>query len=126
MQDAFRKIFTHKVVAADTIRSVGGDFADAFDLSTIERVPASFVAKHLGERHIDMLWRIRHKDDTQRHVLVLLVIRFTVDPAMAWRVADYTLRIRKGLEAEHFGAAGEFPEVIPIVVYNGAEPWDAP
>ena len=126
MQDAFRKIFTHKAVAADTIRAVGGDFADVFDLSTIERVPASFVARHLGDLHIDMLWRVRHKDDPQRHVLVLLIIQFTVDHAMARRVADYTLRIRKGLQAEQFGAGGECPGVIPIVIYNGAEPWDAP
>ena len=47
---------------ADTLRGVARDVASGLDFSTLERLPASFVTEHLGQRHADMLWRIQTRE----------------------------------------------------------------
>ena len=42
----------------DTLRLAARELARHLDFATLERLPASFATKHLGQRHTDMLWRI--------------------------------------------------------------------
>ena len=39
---------------------------------------------------------------------------------------DYTLRILEGLGERELGSGGAYPPVLPILVYNGKRPWNAP
>ena len=48
-----------------------------------------------------------------------------VDPTMALRMTNYVTTIWMQLEADDLGPGGEFPFVLPIVIYNGGRPWTA-
>ncbi len=44
---------------------------------------------------------------------------------MALRMMEYTAAIWKRLEADDLGPGGEFPFVLPVVIYNGGQRWNA-
>ena len=56
---SYKSLFASPRTVADTLRHVLRELATRLDFSTLERLPASFVTEHLGQRHADMLWRIR-------------------------------------------------------------------
>ena len=56
---------------------------------------------------------------------MLLEFQSTIDRRMALRMTDYTLRILRGLDASDLGPRGEYPPILPIVVYNGERRWNA-
>ena len=53
---SYKSFFAQRRTVADTLRGVARDVASGLDFSTLERLPASFVTEHLGQRHADMLW----------------------------------------------------------------------
>ncbi len=122
---SYKSIFAQRRAVADTLRGVVRDLVQYLDLSTLERLPASFVTEHLGQRHADMLWRIRASDETWLYLLVLLEFQSTVDRRMALRMMDYTVRVLKALGKDDLGARSEYPPVLPIVIYNGERRWNA-
>ena len=44
---------------------------------------------------------------------------------MALRMMDYTVRVLQGLDKGDLGPGGEYPFVLPIVIYNGEGRWNA-
>ncbi len=122
---SYRRFFAQKRTVADTLRAAAHDVARSLDLSTLERLPASFVTEHLGQRHADMLWRIRATDETWLYLLVLLEFQSTIDRRMALRMLDYTVRVLQGIDEEDLGPVGEYPPVLPLVIYNGERRWSA-
>ena len=110
---------------ADTLRLAAGELARRLDFATLERLPASFVNKHLDQRHTDMLWRIGFTGGGWVYILILLEFQSTVDRRMALQVLDYTSTIWMRLDREDLGPDGEYPLVLPIVIYNGKSRWTA-
>lgn len=110
---------------ADTLLGAARDVARHLDFSTLERLPASFVTEHLGQRHADMLWRIRTTDAEWLYLMVLLEFQSTIDRRMALRMTDYTVRVLRGLGRDELGPRSEYPVVLPVVVYNGEQRWTA-
>ena len=109
--------------------AVGGEHDtradDELDFTTLERMPASFVTEHLGQRHTDMLWRVGTTGGGWVYILILLEFQSTVDRRMALRMTDYTTTIWMRLGKEDLGPRGEYPFVLPIVIYNGERRWTA-
>ena len=44
---------------------------------------------------------------------------------MALRMMDYTVRVLQGLGKDDLGAGGEYPPILPIVIYSGERRWTA-
>ena len=88
-------------------------------------MPASFVTEHLGQRHTDMLWRIGTTAGDWVYILILLEFQSTVNHRMAVRMMDYTATIWMRLGKEELGPGGEYPFVLPVVIYNGERRWNA-
>ena len=122
---SYKSIFAQRRAVADTLHGVARDLLQYLDLSTLERLPTSFVTEHLGQRHADMLWRIRASDETWLYLLVLIEFQSTVDRRMALRMMDYTVRVLQGLGKDDLGAGGEYPPILPIVIYSGERRWTA-
>ena len=101
-----KNFFTHPRTVADTLRAAASDIARHLDFATLERMPASFVTEHLGQRHTDMLWRIGTIDGGWVYILILLEFQSTVDRRMALRMMDYTATIWMRLGKEDLGPAG--------------------
>lgn len=122
---SYKRLFASPRTVADTLRCALRELATRLDFSTLERLPASFVTEHLGQRHADMLWRIQIAGGEWLYLLVLLEFQSTVDRRMALRMMDYTVRVLQGLARSALGPRGDFPFVVPIVVYNGDRRWNA-
>ena len=87
---SYKRIFAHKRTMADLLRGFVGDLARHLDFPTLERLPASFVTEHLGQRHADLLWKMQTAERRWVYLLVLLEFQSTVDSRMALRMLDYT------------------------------------
>ena len=122
---SYKSFFAHRRTVADTLRASAIDIAAHLDFTTLERMPASFVTRALDQRHADMLWRVQTTGGRWLYILVLLEFQSTVDPTMALRMTNYVTTIWMQLEADDLGPGGEFPFVLPIVIYNGGRPWTA-
>ena len=110
---SYKNFFAHPRTVEDTLCAVAGDLARHLDFATLERMPASFVTEHLGQRHTDMLWRIGTTGGGWVYILILLEFQSTIDRRMALRMMDYTATIWMRLGQEDLGPGGEYPFVLP-------------
>ena len=100
--------------------------SDELDFSTLEKVPSSFVSSDLQQRHIDRVWRVRFRNNG-RWAYFLLEFQSTVNPLMAARLLTYIGLLYEDIcrNKANLGPRGEFPEVWPIVIFNGYGKWTA-
>ena len=122
----YKRLFSQPRMVQDLLRGFAArDWSDALDFSTLTPVPASFVSDRLRERHGDLVWRVGFRDEWL-YLLVLLEFQSTVEPAMAVRVLTYTgLLYEKLIDDGALRRHGKLPPVLPIVIYNGSQPWTA-
>ena len=79
-----------------------------------------------GQRHGDLVWRVRFHDERWLYLVLHLEFQSTVDRAMAVRMLAYTTLLYQKLIGE--GVLREhdaLPPVLPIVIYNGRWRWNA-
>lgn len=101
------------------------DWVGALDLDTLERPRESGITPDLREREDDLIWRVRWGEDWL-YVYLLLEFQSTCDPLMAVRLLTYIGLLYQDLAAaKAIPASGPLPPVLPVVLYNGAEPWSA-
>ena len=86
---SYKRIFAHSRTTADLLRGFVGDLAPLLDFTTLERLPASFVTEHLGQRHADLLWKMQTVERRWLYLLVLLEFQSTVDSRMALRMLSW-------------------------------------
>ena len=118
-------------VAADLLRLVAPGWADELDLATLQDRSSEYLDAAHRKRLGDMAWRVcfrkgRLRGGGRPHVLVLVEFQSEVDRRMAKRMREYAemllARVAQGGAA---GQEGGRPWVLPVVVYNGSEPWTA-
>ena len=122
----YKRLFSQPRMVQDLLRGFAArDWSDALDFSTLTPVPASFVSDRLRQRHGDLVWRVGFRGEWL-YLLVLLEFQSTVEPAMAVRVLTYTgLLYEKLIDDGALRRHGKLPPVLPIVIYNGSQPWTA-
>ena len=109
-----------------SVDSPAPGWSDSLDFATLEKLPSEFVSEDLRRRSGDGVWRVRFRDEWL-YVLVLLEFQSTVDRHMALRILVYTgLLYQDLIRREAAGADGRLPPVLPVVLYNGSQPWTAP
>ena len=129
---AFKRYFSLATVVEDLLRAFAApDWAQSLDFSTLSDASSEFVDETLHARCGDMVWRVcfRHgtlADGARRYLFVLLEFQSSVDAHMQGRMRRYTDALlerlmHNGVEARE----GELPPVLPVVLYNGNEPWTA-
>ena len=123
---SYKSFFAQVRTVADTLRAFASDLARHLDFASLERMPASFVTGALDQRHADMLWRVQTTGGRWLYIITLLEFQSTIDRRMALRMMEYTAAIWRRLEAPELGPGGEYPFVLPVVVYNGDRRWTAP
>lgn len=100
---SYKSFFARRRTVADTLRAFAADLAGHLDFATLERMPASFVTHALGQRHADMLWRIRTTGGRSLYILILIEFQSTVDRRMALRMMEYAAAIWMRLELDDLG-----------------------
>ena len=121
----YKRLYAFPEMVADLLRSVLPAAAfDALDLSTLDKVSASYVGDDYRRRRGDTVWRV-DAAGRRTYVLVLLEFQSSSDATMALRVMEYTVLLYKELLHNKRATLGDLPPVLPIVLYNGERPWSA-
>ncbi len=125
---AYKGLFSYRRMVEDLLRGfVAPEWSDALDFSTLEKLPAEYVSDDLRQRHGDVVWRVRFRDETWLYLLVMLEFQSTADPYMAVRILVYTgLLYQDLIRRGALGDGGRLPPVLPVVLYNGRPRWSAP
>jgi predicted transposase/invertase (TIGR01784 family) len=120
----FRYAFDQPEVAVDHFRAVlPPAVVDAVRWDTLEPVPGTFVNEELKQLHTDALYRVELEGSGSLWLYVLFEHQRKPDPRMAWRLLRYMVRIWDRFTAED---TGPLPCILPLVLYNGERPWNAP
>ena len=128
---AHKYIYSLPEVTADLLRLIIPGWVDELDLSTLEDRSSEHLDAAHRKRLGDMAWRVvfrrgRRRDGGSPHVLVLVEFQSEVDGRMAKRMREYAEMLRdRAARAGPAKQADGLPWVLPIVVYNGSEPWTA-
>lgn len=129
LDNAYQLLFSHREVVADLIRGyVDPRAARNLDLATLERGNGSYVSPDLKERRNDVVWRLRSRSGSGWvYVYLLLEFQSAVDHFMAVRILGYMALLWQDLIKQgQLTGDGRLPSLLPIVLYNGDEPWTAP
>ena len=123
----YRRLFTFPRMVEDLLRAVvRGDWIDEVDFSTLRKLSADHVGDQGMQRRGDAVWRVRFRN-SWLHLLVILEFQSTSDRVMALRNMEYTVLLYRELDRQNeLPRPGEWPIVLPVVLYNGDDPWTAP
>jgi predicted transposase YdaD len=123
---SYRLFFNHQRMIQDLLREIVGErWVERIDLDSGELVNASFVSDKHDNRESDVIWKFQRLDGEEPvFVYILMEFQSRPDPSMPVRLMSYVGLFYQRLMASQ-PAAGwrRLPPVIPIVVYNGSEPW---
>ena len=130
----FKLIHADPRMVEDTLRGfVAPDWADRLDFSTLAPLDKEHVGPALHSRIGDKAWRVDLRDgvplaDGRRpYLVVLLEFQAETDADMAWRMQEYLYLLE--LNQRDIGLhrkEGRPPDVLAVVIHNGAKPWSAP
>ena len=124
---AYKLLFSRPRMVRDLLDGFAArGWSDALDFDTLTPLPASFVGEDLRQRHADLVWRVRFRDEDWLYLVLLLEFQATVDPAMAVRMLAYTAMALQRLVADGVLSDGALPSILPVVLYNGPRRWTAP
>ena len=125
---AYKRLFSRPRMVRDLLSGFAArDWSADLDLGSLTPLPASYVSHDLRQRHGDLVWRLRFRDERWLYVVLLLEFQSAVDRSMAVRMLTYTALLYQKLIAE--GVLREhsvLPPVLPVVIYNGRRPWTVP
>src|SRR5215212_828447 len=88
----YKKLFSHPRSVEELLRGfLGEDWCDQLDFTTLQRVGSSFVSDDFRERHSDVIWRLRFREEPDDWFYVYLLLEFqsTPDRFMAVRLLVY-------------------------------------
>ena len=125
---AYKRLFSRPRMVQDLLRGFAArTWSGDLDFASLTPLPASYVSHDLRQRHGDLVWRVRFKDDRWLYVVLLLEFQSAVDRSMAVRMLTYSGLLYQKLIAEGvLRKHGGLPPVLPVVIYNGRRPWTAP
>ena len=124
--ESYKLVFSQRASVEELVRHfVGEDLADKLDFDTLEALPTDRVSDDLVRRQVDLLWRIRFRDDWI-YLLVLLEFQSESDHFMALRVLTYVcLTYEELIRRGDLKVGDKLPPILPVTVYNGRPRWRA-
>ena len=108
-------------------KHVFGRIVADVELAKLRKGPTEYVdSKSRTVRHADMVWKAPFRD-SWLYVVFLFEAQSTVDWRMPMRIMLETALIYEELAKDpEVRKRRKLPPVLPIVVYIGAKPWNAP
>ncbi len=126
----YRRIFSNAGIIEEALRRfVKGPWLGKLDFSSLELVPTRYVSRFLEQRESDIVWRVRYGQGEQDwfYVYVLMELQSSAPRFMALRLWAYiALLYQYLLKQKQLTPSRLLPPVLPIVLYNGEQPWSAP
>ena len=123
----YKRLFAFPLMVEHLLRALEvRDALGEVDFATLGKLSTEYVSDELLKRHGDTVWRVRLRD-RWIYLLVMLEFQSRDDPWMALRILTYTgllydELVRNGAPEV---AGGRLPAVLPVVLYNGTNAWQA-
>lgn len=126
--ETYKQLFSFPTTIKDLLTGhIKEDWITDLDFDRLERINGSYISDDLHRRESDVIWRLPFKDKGWLYVYVLLEFQSRVDKFMALRLLTYTCLLYQDLiKQKHLLESGKLPPVLPIVLYNGENRWQAP
>jgi Putative transposase, YhgA-like/Domain of unknown function (DUF4351) len=123
----YRLLFSHPEFVEDLLRGfVREPWVEELDFSSLERLPEAYVSYGLDDRHGDLVWKVRWREQTL-YVYLVLEFQSTDERFMALRLLVYIVLLYQELIRRGDLLPGDLlPPVLPLLLYNGERPWTAP
>ena len=122
-----KHVLSFKVIFTDLMQAfVDEPWLKHVDLSSIEQIPTEYTSDRLVRRLNDMAWRIRKHNGESLYVVVMMEVQSTIERYMAARMNMYVALLLDTLARSGQTQDGKLPQVIPLVLYSGERPWNAP
>lgn len=124
----YHRIFSHPQMVEDLLQNfLDLEIFKELDLSRIRRENTKFTAPKGQRRRGDIVWEIPIRGGGDLFVLLLLEFQSEIDEWMVLRVAVYTgLLYQQLVDERKLKVKDGLPPVLPIVLYNGEQNWNAP
>ncbi|MGL4654910.1 MAG: Rpn family recombination-promoting nuclease/putative transposase [Sarcina sp.] len=127
---SYKDLYSKKEIAIDLFKNfVKKEFMEELKLEDLELVNKSYIASDYEESESDILYKAKI-GDTEAIFYILLEFQSKVDYTMPLRLLFYMCEILReyAKNANHSKSDRniKIPAVIPIVLYNGSQIWDAP
>ncbi len=123
---SYRAFFSYRRMVQDLLREIVGErWVDLIDLDSGVQVDGTFVSPKHENRESDVIWKFQRNDTGEPvYVYILMEFQSRPDPAMPVRLMSYVGLFYERLMSNQPAASWKkLPLVIPLVVYNGREPW---
>ena len=116
----YKLLFSHPELVADLLRGfVPEPWVAEVDFATLTPVKGSYVSEGLRQRHDDVVWKVRLREQWL-YVYVVIEFQSEPDPFMALRLLVYVgLLYQDLLRRQELPADGRLPPVLPLVLYHG-------
>ena len=133
--DTYKRLFTFPRMIEDLVcgflaRGERARLGVQLDFPNMTQVPDGWV---VGKwRCAQVVWSIPVRPEMQAevgagHMILLLRLQSKNNPEIGRRLDQHRERLhRECNRREAFGAPDHPPVLVPVVIYNGAEPWSAP
>ncbi len=104
---------------------VPDEWIKSLDYSTLEKIPGNYVTADFRDRADDVVWRVK-VGEAWVYLYLLIEFQSEVDRYMALRVMVYAgLLYQDLIKRKEVLNDGRLPPVLPIVLYNGKNKWNA-
>lgn len=122
---ALKLLFAHPRLTGDLVRDfLPPAVAREFDAGTLEPCPTEHLSDSLQARVGDLVWRLRLRSG--QAVYLMLEFQSAPDRTMALRMLAYAALLAQGLARRgELSGRGRLPPILPVVLYNGPQPWRA-
>ena len=126
--EAYRLLFSSRAMVRGLLSTALPGLLELIDQTTLTKVSASFVEpRSLRQRHGDTVWRATLREPDGHPIFLPIEFQSAPDPRMAVRIHEYaTLILQEAEVQKDFGAGGTPPIAAPVLIYNGAAPWNVP
>ena len=123
--NAFFKKILHQKPAIQFLETyLPESFKNIVNIKSVLIAPKSYIKPNLKKSFSDIVYKLKTKDQKQAFIYVLLEHQSRSDPTMPLRLWEYMLRLVRN----HLNKTGgeELLLTYPVVLYNGASPYNAP
>ena len=124
---SYRLFFSHPRMIQDLLREIVGErWVERIDFNSGQLVDSTFISPQHENRESDLIWRFRRKDGGEPvFVYILMEFQARPDPSMPARLMGYVgMLYQRLMRSRSRKSWQKLPLIIPVVVYNGEEPWD--
>jgi predicted transposase/invertase (TIGR01784 family) len=124
---SYRLFFSHQRMIRDLLCEIVGErWVERIDFDSATLVSNSFVSPEHENRESDVIWQFQRLDGGEPvFVYVLMEFQSRTDPSMPVRLMVYVgLFYQNLMKSQPAAGWKKLPLVIPVVIYNGPEPWN--